>query len=194
MSKFTPSKEQKEIFKFILNGEKNAVISAVAGSGKTTTLLEALKLIPEDKSVLFMAFNKSIAKELRERVPQRESIKVMTVHGFGIGVTACKYRIAKFESHACHGRPLVLCCLRPRPLRVSPPRRGALQWVILAPSTFHKSRSQGLVACDKSCERQPAPSPQTLVPIPCFHIAQASPQHRCWGASRRSPSQGGLHC
>ena len=84
MSKFTPSKEQKEIFKFILNGEKNAVISAVAGSGKTTTLLEALKLIPEDKSVLFMAFNKSIAKELRERVPQRESIKVMTVHGFGI--------------------------------------------------------------------------------------------------------------
>ena len=47
MSKFTPSKEQKEIFKFILNGEKNAVISAVAGSGKTTTLLEALKLIPE---------------------------------------------------------------------------------------------------------------------------------------------------
>ena len=52
MSKFTPSKEQKEIFKFILNGEKNAVISAVAGSGKTTTLLEALKLIPEDKTVL----------------------------------------------------------------------------------------------------------------------------------------------
>ena len=46
------------IFKFILNGEKNAVISAVAGSGKTTTLLEALKLIPEDKTVLFMAFNK----------------------------------------------------------------------------------------------------------------------------------------
>jgi superfamily I DNA/RNA helicase len=31
-----------------------------------------------------MAFNKSIAKELRERVPQRKSIKVMTVHGFGI--------------------------------------------------------------------------------------------------------------
>jgi superfamily I DNA/RNA helicase len=84
MGKFTPSKQQKDIFKFILDGEKNAVISAVAGSGKTTTLLEALKLIPEDKTVLFMAFNKSIAKELRERVPQRKSIKVMTVHGFGI--------------------------------------------------------------------------------------------------------------
>ena len=84
MGKFTPSKQQKDIFKFILDGEKNAVISAVAGSGKTTTLLEALKLIPEDKTILFMAFNKSIAKELRERVPQRKSIKVMTVHGFGI--------------------------------------------------------------------------------------------------------------
>lgn len=83
MGKFTPSKQQKDIFKFILDGEKNAVISAVAGSGKTTTLLEALKLIPEDKTVLFMAFNKSIASELKERVPQRKSIKVMTVHGFG---------------------------------------------------------------------------------------------------------------
>jgi len=98
MSKFTPSKEQKEIFKFILNGEKNAVISAVAGSGKTTTLLEALKLIPEDKTVLFMAFNKSIAKELRERVPQRKSIEVMTVHGFGINTIRKSIKEPKIDN------------------------------------------------------------------------------------------------
>jgi DNA helicase-2/ATP-dependent DNA helicase PcrA len=64
MAKFTPSKFQKDIFNFILKDDRNAVISAVAGSGKTTTLLKALDLIPEDKTVLFLAFNKSISDEL----------------------------------------------------------------------------------------------------------------------------------
>ena len=83
MGKFTPSKNQKDIFNFIKNDDKNAIISAVAGSGKTTTLIEALKLIPLDKRVLFMAFNKSIANELAERVPKTGNIIVKTVHGFG---------------------------------------------------------------------------------------------------------------
>jgi len=65
MSKFTPSKYQKDIFNFILKDTRNAVVSAVAGSGKTTTLLKALDLIPDDKSVLFLAFNVSIRDELK---------------------------------------------------------------------------------------------------------------------------------
>jgi predicted ribonuclease YlaK len=32
---FKPSKDQQNIFKFIKNDNKNAIISAVAGSGKT---------------------------------------------------------------------------------------------------------------------------------------------------------------
>lgn len=83
MGKFVPSKNQKDIFEFIKNSDKNAIISAVAGSGKTTTLIEALKLIPLDKRVLFMAFNKSIANELADRVPKTGNIVVKTVHGFG---------------------------------------------------------------------------------------------------------------
>lgn len=87
MSKFTPSKYQKDIFNFILKDERNAVISAVAGSGKTTTLLKALDIIPEDKTVLFLAFNKSIAEELERRVPQdKKNIFVKTVHGYGYSV------------------------------------------------------------------------------------------------------------
>lgn len=79
----TPSKYQTDIFDFIQNSTKNAVISAVAGSGKTTTLLLALEKIPQDKTVLFMAFNKSIAEELKKRVPDNNNISVTTVHGFG---------------------------------------------------------------------------------------------------------------
>ena len=80
---FKPSKFQQKIYDFITNGSGNAVVSAVAGSGKTTTLLNALKLIPTNKRVLFLAFNKSIAKELQERVPNTPNIHVKTVHGFG---------------------------------------------------------------------------------------------------------------
>lgn len=89
MGEFKPSKYQKKIFDFIKNGEHNAVVSAVAGSGKTTTLVNALGLIPLDKSVLFMAFNKNIADELKTRVPQTDNIKVSTVHGFGFEVLRC---------------------------------------------------------------------------------------------------------
>jgi superfamily I DNA/RNA helicase len=86
MSKFTPSKHQKDIFNFILKDDKNAVISAVAGSGKTTTLIKALEIIPDNKSVLFLAFNKSISNELKERVPKNKLIDVKTVHGFGYSI------------------------------------------------------------------------------------------------------------
>lgn len=81
---FKPSIFQQDIYNFITDGTGNAVVSAVAGSGKTTTLLHALKLIPTNKTVLFLAFNKSIATELKERVPQSNNIHVKTVHGFGM--------------------------------------------------------------------------------------------------------------
>ena len=84
MSKFVPSPYQQAIYDFITNGSGNAVVSAVAGSGKTTTLINAINLIPQEKNVIFLAFNKSIAGEIRERVPQGSSnIDVKTVHGYG---------------------------------------------------------------------------------------------------------------
>jgi superfamily I DNA/RNA helicase len=91
MSKFTPSKYQKDIFNFILKDTRNAVVSAVAGSGKTTTLLKALDLIPDDKSVLFLAFNVSIRDELKRRIPENKNIDVKTVHGFGYTIMRNNY-------------------------------------------------------------------------------------------------------
>lgn len=43
----------------------NAIVNAVAGSGKTTTLVEAIKRLRG--SSIFLAFNKSIADELKSR-------------------------------------------------------------------------------------------------------------------------------
>ena len=83
MSQFIPSEYQKEIFNFISNDTRNAVVSAVAGSGKTTTLVNALDKIPETNSILFLAFNVSIVEELQKKLVGKNNIQVSTVHKFG---------------------------------------------------------------------------------------------------------------
>lgn len=45
--------------------------------------MEALKLIPEDKSVLFCAFNKDIVKVLSKKTKKFKNIDVRTIHGLG---------------------------------------------------------------------------------------------------------------
>lgn len=77
------SKFQQAIFNFITDGTGNAVVNAVAGSGKTTTIVKALEYIPRSKSTIFLAFNKSIVAELKTRVPS--GVHVYTLHGFGYG-------------------------------------------------------------------------------------------------------------
>lgn len=81
--KFSPSKYQKNIFNFITSGSGNALVDAVAGSGKSTTIVEALKVIPNDQRVLFLAFNKAIVEELGAKVSFHENVDVMTLHSLG---------------------------------------------------------------------------------------------------------------
>lgn len=77
-----PSKYQQSIWDFIVNDERNLLVNAVAGSGKTTTIVESLKLIKPELKSGFLAFNKSITEELRKRIP--ESIDVRTFHSLGM--------------------------------------------------------------------------------------------------------------
>lgn len=79
---FTPSAYQQAVFDFIENGVGNAVVSATAGSGKTTTIVKALRLVPSNKKVLFLAFNRSIVAELRKRAPS--NVVVSTIHALGL--------------------------------------------------------------------------------------------------------------
>ena len=83
---FTPSEYQEKIFNFVTKGTGNAVINAKAGSGKTTTLVEAMKLIPEKEKVLFVAFNKAIEQELSNRLKGHKNVDVKTYHGLGFSL------------------------------------------------------------------------------------------------------------
>lgn len=57
------------------------MVDAKAGSGKTTTAIEALKLIPQDQDVLMLAFNRHIAEELKRRVPC--NVRATTMNSYG---------------------------------------------------------------------------------------------------------------
>lgn len=81
-SNMTPSKYQRAIYSVFQRTNRDLNISAVAGSGKTTTLLELLKYVPEGASALFLAFNNSIVDELKER-NERNDVEIMTIHSCG---------------------------------------------------------------------------------------------------------------
>lgn len=74
MSKIELTKEQSLILK---SEQNNIVIQALAGSGKTTTLLEYSKKY-SDKKFLYLAFNRSIKEEAEKKFPINVTAK--TVH------------------------------------------------------------------------------------------------------------------
>src|SRR6185437_9136847 len=81
---FTPSKYQEAIFSFIETGNGHAVVDAVPGSGKTTTLLLASDLLPKTAKAIFLAFNKHIADELSGKLAERGAPMVAsTIHSMG---------------------------------------------------------------------------------------------------------------
>lgn len=83
---FTPSPYQEKIFDFIVHGNGNAVISAKAGSGKTSTCVTAIKLIKPKNKVMFLAFNNSIAEELSQKLKDYPNVEVRTSHGLGFAI------------------------------------------------------------------------------------------------------------
>lgn len=96
--KFEPSKYQKAIFQEVELGQPgtHVVIEAGAGSGKTTTGVEMVKLLHPSTRTVFTAFNKHIAKEMDARAPKH--VKATTTHS--LGFSACRQNIEgmTFES------------------------------------------------------------------------------------------------
>jgi superfamily I DNA/RNA helicase len=76
---------QKAIFSEIKNGKGNIIVNAVAGSGKTFTIVTACKQLGlNPKDVKFLAFNKSIADELKVKL--NGYADVSTLHAFGFSI------------------------------------------------------------------------------------------------------------
>lgn len=106
------SAQQKDIFNWFKNGGDNLVVRARAGTGKTTTIVEAVKFAPEER-ILLAAFNKKIAVELEERLPAGATAK--TLHSLGFGFVRSYWNDIRIDSAgkrawaiaevACEGAP-----------------------------------------------------------------------------------------
>ena len=63
------SKYQTGVFDAVKAADKNILVNAVAGSGKSFTLEHAMKHMPRNARIVALAFNKAIAEELQRRIP-----------------------------------------------------------------------------------------------------------------------------
>jgi superfamily I DNA/RNA helicase len=80
---FRPSVCQEGVFDFIRASDGDGICNAVAGSGKTTTLVEGAQFLGEP--ALFLAYNKHIAETLQQRLTGTPMI-AKTLHSIGLGV------------------------------------------------------------------------------------------------------------
>ena len=78
------SNYQLKIFEEIKTGEGNLIIEALAGSAKSTSLIEGSKYIKPGASAIFLAFNKIIASDLREKLSN--NIETHTFHALGLKI------------------------------------------------------------------------------------------------------------
>ncbi len=79
--KHTPSVGQQSIYDWVESGSGSGIVNAVAGSGKTYTIVNACDLIDKEKECVFLAFNKAIAVELGAKVPSHVEAKTLNSLG-----------------------------------------------------------------------------------------------------------------
>ena len=77
----TGTEEQENIWNAIENSDNHVFVNAGAGCGKTFTIVEGANRLPFGTKAAFLAFNKSIATELAERLPS--DVEAKTFHSFG---------------------------------------------------------------------------------------------------------------
>lgn len=116
MTEFAPSAYQQKIFEAVVNmqtrNNKALVISAVPGSGKTTTMKEIIRYLPTDASVLALAFNVDAANQLKKKIHQvvksmdlAPNVTCSTIHSLGNSTLTT----AQLKSTPKNGKYLMLC-------------------------------------------------------------------------------------
>lgn len=101
---FKPSPQQQEYFNWITQGTGSAVLEAVAGAGKTTTLIRGLELMKGD--IFFGAYNKKIADEISAKTQglglgASSTLNVSTMHSAGFSIWRRVARNVKVDENKC---------------------------------------------------------------------------------------------
>jgi superfamily I DNA/RNA helicase len=83
-----PTIEQLEILSKVKNSNDNLLINALAGTGKTTTL-ELIQSVIGPKPILYLCFNKRVAKEAEKKFPSTTLVRTFNSLGHRIWAQAC---------------------------------------------------------------------------------------------------------
>ena len=98
---FVPSPQQADFLNWVATGSGSCILEAVAGAGKTTTLIEAVQLTAGNVAIL--AFNKKIADEISNKLKTRgidwKQAQAGTVHSFGFSAYRKSFPRVKVEGH-----------------------------------------------------------------------------------------------
>jgi DNA helicase-2/ATP-dependent DNA helicase PcrA len=101
MAKIQLSPQQQAFIDWCRDGRGSAVLEAVAGAGKTTTILEAVDVIHGGCAIL--AYNKEIANEIKAKLTKRgvdwKKAQAGTVHSFGFNAYRKAFPQVKVNEH-----------------------------------------------------------------------------------------------
>lgn len=78
-----PTVQQQAVFAHIQTGARNLRIRAVAGSGKTSTIVHAMSLLSEGEDAVYLVFNKKNQVEAAERLAGTP-VKPFTFNSYGM--------------------------------------------------------------------------------------------------------------
>lgn len=84
----------------IINSSGDIKINAVAGSGKTTTIIEYSKTRPKKSKILYLAFNRSVKNEAEQKFNsiKLDNVKVETAHSLAFKEVVFRFNY-KLKSH-----------------------------------------------------------------------------------------------
>ena len=102
------SSQQTAIFDFFAKGKGNLVVRARAGTGKTTTIIEALSHAGHEDRILLCAFNKRIAVELTTRI-SADNAEAKTLHALGFGFIRGKWKNVTVDADVDYDRARAAC-------------------------------------------------------------------------------------
>ena len=94
----TPTPEQEAIVAFARTRDDNLLISALAGTGKTSTLILLAKALSTTR-ILALAFNKRIADEMKDKLPLNCEARTMNAIGHRVWAEAIGQRFLKVDSN-----------------------------------------------------------------------------------------------
>ena len=95
----TPTPEQQDIINYVLNNDGLSAVNSVAGSGKTSLLVEITKQLGAQATGIYLAYNRAITVEAKQKFPKNISCSTTHSLAFRAIVMPNNLKVAPFLNY-----------------------------------------------------------------------------------------------